>query len=74
MATIVGMTPIVINVMGMTCEHCASAVRAEVSSLPGVTNVDVDVSSGEVSITADPVPDDAALQAAIDAAGYEVAR
>ena len=74
MATIVGMTPIVINVVGMTCEHCATAVRTEVSRLPGVINVDVDVSSGEVAITADPVPDDAALRAAVDTAGYELAR
>jgi copper chaperone len=68
------MTPIVINVSGMTCEHCAMAVRTEISGLPGVTNVDVDVSSGEVAITADPVPDDAALRSAVDAAGYKLAR
>lgn len=68
------MTPIVINVIGMTCEHCATAVRTEISGLPGVTNVAVDVSSGEVKITAEPVPDDAALRAAVDAAGYELAQ
>jgi copper chaperone len=32
-----------IAVTGMTCDHCASAVRAEISKLPGVTGVDVDV-------------------------------
>lgn len=68
------MAPIIINVKGMTCEHCANAVRTEISSLPGVTDVDVDVDSGEVRIVAEPVPDDAALQAAVDAAGYEMAR
>ena len=68
------MTPLVIKVTGMSCEHCATAVRTEISSLPGVTEVDVDVASGEVKIVAEPVPDDAALQAAIDAAGYELAR
>ena len=67
------MTPIVINVIGMTCEHCANAVRTEVRGLPGVTKVDVDVASGEVRIIAQPVPDDAALRAAVDAAGYEMA-
>ena len=74
LATIFGMTPIVINVAGMTCGHCATAVRTEIGGLPGVTDVDVDVASGEVTITADPVPDDAALRAAVDAAGYELAR
>jgi len=67
-------TPIVISVTGMTCEHCARAVRTEIGGLPGVTNVAVDVASGEVTITANPVPDDAALRAAVDAAGYELAR
>jgi copper chaperone len=66
--------PIVIKVNGMSCEHCATAVRTEISGLPGVTDVDVDIASGEVKITADPAPDDAALRAAVDAAGYELAR
>lgn len=68
------MAPIVIKVSGMTCEHCATAVRTEISSLQGVTDVNVDVASGEVRILAEPVPDDAALRAAVDAAGYELAR
>jgi copper chaperone CopZ len=50
------------------------AVRTEISGLPGVTDVDVDVASGEVKISAEPVPDDAALRAAVDAAGYELAQ
>ncbi|HUK70503.1 MAG TPA: heavy-metal-associated domain-containing protein [Streptosporangiaceae bacterium] len=53
-------------VAGMTCGHCAAAVRAEISRLPGVTEVDVDVASGEVRIAAEAVPDGAALRAAID--------
>jgi copper chaperone len=73
-ATIVAVAPIIINVRGMTCEHCANAVRTEISGLPGVTDVDVNVDSGEVRIVAEPVPDDAALRTAVDAAGYEMAR
>ncbi len=68
------MTPLVLKVSGMSCEHCATAVRTEISSLPGVTDVDVNVASGEVKIIAEPVPDEAALRAAVDAAGYELAR
>jgi copper chaperone len=67
-------SPLVIKVSGMSCEHCATAVRTEIGGLPGVTDVDVDVTSGEVRIVAEPVPDDAALRAAVDAAGYELAR
>ena len=62
-----------IMVTGMSCDHCASAVRAEVGKLPGVAEVDVDVAAGRVRITAQPLPDDAALREAISEAGYELA-
>jgi copper chaperone len=62
-----------IVVAGMSCEHCARAVRAEVGKLPGVTEVDVDVAAGKVRITGEQVPGDAALREAIEEAGYEFA-
>jgi copper chaperone len=67
------MNPTVIIVKGMTCGHCVSAVREEIGSLPGVTRVDVDLSTGTARITADPLPGEAALRAAVDRAGYEIA-
>jgi copper chaperone len=69
--TVVGAT--VITVAGMTCGHCVNAVQAEISRLPGVTEVDVDLETGAVKVTAEPPPDAAALRAAVAAAGYEVA-
>ena len=60
-----------IVVTGMSCEHCANAVRAEVGQLSGVTEVDVDVAAGRVRITAEQLPGDAALREAIEEAGYE---
>jgi copper chaperone len=62
-----------IVVSGMSCAHCANAVRAEIGALPGVTEVAVDVAAGQVRITAESVPDDAALREAIEEAGYEFA-
>ena len=58
------------TVTGMTCGHCVKAVTEEVSALPGVTDVDVDLESGRVTVTADTDPDAAALAAAVDEAGY----
>ena len=59
-------------VRGMTCGHCADAVTEEVSRIPGVTGVQVDVAAGRVTVEADqPVPADA-VAAAVDEAGYEV--
>jgi copper chaperone CopZ len=60
-----------IAVTGMTCDHCASAVRAEISKLPGVTGVDVDVAAGTVRVSGEPLPGDAPLREAIEEAGYE---
>ncbi len=62
-----------IAVTGMTCEHCASAVRAEISKLPGVTGVEVDVAEGAVRIFGDPLPGDTPLREAVEEAGYEFA-
>jgi len=60
-------------VTGMSCEHCASAVRSEVGKLPGVSEVDVDVAAGTVRISGEPLPGDAALREAVEEAGYELA-
>jgi len=62
-----------ILVSGMSCEHCAAAVRAEIGKLPGVTEVDVDVAAGTVRIGAERLPGDAALREAVEEAGYEFA-
>lgn len=60
-------------VAGMTCDHCASAIRSEISKLPGITRVDVDVAGGTVVIVGDALPADTALCAAVEEAGYQLA-
>ena len=60
----------VITVTGMTCEHCEKAVRSEISAIPGVSQVDVDLASGEVKVMAEPAPEDGRdLRAAVEEAG-----
>jgi copper chaperone CopZ len=61
-----------INVSGMTCGHCVSAVTMELSLLPSVTEVDIDLESGQVTITSDAALEQAQLATAIDEAGYEL--
>ncbi|MDQ3763163.1 MAG: cation transporter [Actinomycetota bacterium] len=61
-------------VTGMVCQHCVSAVTQEVGAIEGVTGVQVDLSTGRVSITSDEPLDEAAVRAAIDEAGYEISR
>jgi copper chaperone len=59
-------------VTGMTCEHCARAVRDEIGAIPGVSEVLVDVAAGKVQVTGSPLPGDAALREAVEEAGYEL--
>ncbi|AMY21859.1 heavy-metal-associated domain-containing protein [Rhodococcus fascians] len=61
------------SVEGMTCAHCAASVKEEVSEVPGVTGVDVDVDTGAVVISSDAELDAAAVDAAIEEAGYRIA-
>jgi copper chaperone len=61
-----------ISVSGMTCGHCVSAVTMELSLLPSVTEVDVDLETGQVTVTSDAALDQAQLATAIDEAGYEL--
>jgi copper chaperone len=61
------------TVVGMTCSHCVNAVTEEVSEVPGVTAVDVDLATGGLTVTSDAPIDEAALRAAVEEAGYSVA-
>jgi copper chaperone len=58
------------RVDGMSCEHCKAAVTSEVSSVAGVTVVDVDLESKLVRVDGEGVDPDAVV-AAIDEAGYD---
>ena len=58
------------RVPGLTCEHCRIAVAEELSAVPGVECVEVDLDAKLVNVNGASL-DDAALRAAIDAAGYE---
>ena len=64
------------TVSGMTCEHCISAVTAELTALPGVLKVVVDlVSGGNSTVTVrSTVPlAEHSVRDAVDEAGYVLA-
>ena len=60
------------TVTGMTCSHCVLSVREEVSEVSGVTDVDVDLASGRLTVSGSDISDDA-VRAAVAEAGYGVA-
>ncbi|MCL8026213.1 heavy-metal-associated domain-containing protein [Nocardioides bruguierae] len=67
------MTTSTFTVTGMTCQHCVSSVTEEVSEIPGVTDVAVTLDDGSLVVTSEQPLDRAAVSAAVDEAGYQLA-
>ncbi len=58
------------RVDGLSCEHCRTAVTAEVTQIDGVDAVDVDLDAKLVRVHGAGL-EQAAVVAAIDEAGYD---
>jgi copper chaperone CopZ len=65
------MNDLSLSVPGITCGHCATAIRECVTAVPGVTGVEVDIAGRQVRVTGRPDP--AAVRTAIADAGYQAA-
>jgi copper chaperone CopZ len=61
------------TVIGMTCGHCVASVTEEVQEISGVTDVQVDLASGALSITSSQPVVDEAVRGAVVEAGYQLA-
>jgi copper chaperone CopZ len=68
-----GSVTAVYRVTGMSCGHCEGSVSGELSELPGVTSVKAVASTGEVTVVSEAPLDEAAVRAAVDEAGFELA-
>lgn len=64
-------------VTGMTCAHCVGAVTKELTALPGVTSVNIELVSGgasTVTVTSDtPIGNDEVAAALDEAGDYRLA-
>lgn len=67
------MTTAEYTVQGMTCGHCVAAVTAEIKKIAGVSDVDIVLEGGKVTVTSDAPLALADVTAAVDEAGYELA-
>ncbi|MGI8626059.1 MAG: heavy-metal-associated domain-containing protein [Geodermatophilaceae bacterium] len=61
------------TVTGMTCQHCVNAVTEEVRAIDGVTDVQVALDTGVLTVTSTAPLEEAAVAAAVDEAGYALA-
>ena len=61
------------SVTGMTCEHCTRAISEEVGAVPGVTAVDVELTTGKVTVSSEQPVNVANIREAVEEAGYSLA-
>lgn len=61
----------VLDVSGMTCNHCVKHVREALENVEGVAAVQVDLEAGRAIVKHDGSAALASLIAAVDDAGYE---
>lgn len=66
-----------LEIKGLTCGHCVASVTEELSEIPEVSGVEVELNSGKeaisiATVTAASDLSDVALAAAVDEAGYEL--
>jgi copper chaperone len=61
------------TVVGMTCHSCAMTVTEEVTQVPGVQDVAVELATGRLTVTSDSNLDLALIKDAVEEAGYRLA-
>jgi len=61
-----------LRVSGMTCDHCKKSVTEALEKLPGVSRVEVDLDTKEVTVAHDAQVGRDQMRQAIQAVGFEV--
>ncbi|WP_188634277.1 copper chaperone CopZ [Lentibacillus kapialis] len=61
-----------LDVSGMTCGHCESAVKGALEELEGVQGVEVSLDTGKVTVIYDESTDIEAMREAVEEQGYDV--
>jgi len=61
-----------IGIDGMSCGHCANWITESLSSLEGVSSVEVSLSAKNAIIECDDNTNDDAIREAVEKAGYSV--
>jgi copper chaperone CopZ len=63
----------ILDIQGMSCDHCARAVRQALSSLEGVRSVQVDLGQNQARLEVDRPLAEGDLRRAVEKAGYVLA-
>ncbi|MEV1167533.1 heavy metal-associated domain-containing protein [Nonomuraea sp. NPDC049784] len=60
------------KVSGMTCSGCAGKVKTEIGKVAGVSSVEVELATGEVTVTSDGPLDVTQVRDVVEEVGYEL--
>ena len=60
------------TVTGMTCSHCVRSVTEEVSEIPGVLDVQVELATGRLTVTSSAPLAEGEVRDAVEEAGYQL--
>ncbi len=61
-----------VRIKGMSCQHCVKAVKKALEEIEGISNVTVDLSSGEAAFEETRPVDADLIREKIEKAGYEL--
>lgn len=59
-----------VKIKGMSCQHCVGSVKKALESIPGISQVNVDLEAGEATFQNNGV-DAKVIKAAISGIGFE---
>jgi copper chaperone CopZ len=62
----------ILGVGGMTCNGCANNVKNALSSVAGVSNVEIDLDGAKATVQTDGQPEKNTLESAVTNAGYSI--
>lgn len=57
----------------VSCDHCVSAIKSELTQIDGIQYVEVDIPTKIVTVRASDAVTDAVIVAGLSEAGYEIA-
>lgn len=66
------MTERVYNVPDISCDHCVKAINQELTKIPGVQHVNVNLANKIVTVQADATVSDNQIREGIEEAGYDI--
>jgi len=61
-----------VKIKGMSCQHCVKAVKKTLEEIDGITDVSVDLATGEATFEESGLVDGDLIREKITKAGYEL--